>query len=182
MKTDILIVLFLLLSCTNNKNKRDSVSSELDVVHKEKYMMNNLYDSILNESKGGKMFLKFNKRDVIDLMIRLEEYDELAKLLSEDNNVDYVDFLTANKVKYLLSVRNGETKEEFIHKSLERIRDSISKSPNDYVLFLDYFSFKSFIDQKRELKKELDSIKKLKNLKDEEYGLLDELIDDLQSM
>lgn len=138
-----------------------------------------IYDSIKLDLDEDGFLLKYNRKDVINLFFKLEKYKEIKIVLNKQEKLNYEDTLTLNKVNFILSKQNGETGKEYIDKSLDLIRAKIIDKPNDYKLFLDYFSFKIFITKQVDLFHEIDSIQKVNfNFSKDEYDYWYKIIKD----
>ncbi|AWI25513.1 hypothetical protein HYN49_06160 [Flavobacterium pallidum] len=92
--------------------------------------------------------------------MNLNKYDELEKLLIEDENINtYYRKNTLNVVRYLKNFNRDKVKSQsYINENINRITDSIRKSPKDSLLYGDYFAMRMFLNGKAKTLVEIDSM------------------------
>ncbi|WP_306353297.1 hypothetical protein [Flavobacterium sp. '19STA2R22 D10 B1'] len=99
-----------------------------------------------------------NSLPIISLLLNLKKYNELEKLLINNNN-KYNRLNTLNTVRFLKLKDLDREKANFhIKKSIIMIQDTINKAPNDSLLYADYFSMKVLLIGKKNTLKEIDSM------------------------
>ncbi|WPO78017.1 hypothetical protein [Flavobacterium sp. KACC 22761] len=166
----IAISFLFFLSCTNQK--KDISNQDLNVLlnksireyfqTKDKRILNSAYE----ELKYNKDYVEIglsgnNSLPIISLLLNLKKYDELEQLLSKNNTInEYNRVNTLNIVKFLkINKKNKREANSYIYENIDRIKDSLKKTPRDSLLYADYFSMKMFLKGKKNALKEIDSMK-----------------------
>lgn len=101
-----------------------------------------------------------NSLPIISLLLNLKKYEELERLLISNNTINkYNRINTLNTVRFLkLKKINKIRANDYISESIVMIKDTISKSPKDSLLYIDYFSMRMFLIGKKNVLKEIDSM------------------------
>lgn len=165
----IYTTILLFLSCNRNSdmitNEKLNIllSENISKYHKTKdkkylifvYEKLSKNDDFKNHGLVGK-----NSLPIISLLLNLKKYDELEKLLANNTAINkYNRINTLNTVKYLKFKNNNiEKANSYIKESTKMIIDSLQKSPNDSLLYADYFSMRVFLVGKEKVLKEIDSM------------------------
>lgn len=170
----ILIVFLNLVNCSNKEqnkehsNMSDKAISDLILNYNNSGNIKYLEEAylILNNNEFKKNGLtKNNHRDIISILFNLKKYDELESLLSPFEEMNHFE-----KIKLLNTIRGLNVEKynpfetvNFFYENINLINDSIQKSPNDSLLYVDYFVNRMFIVGKKKTITEIDSMKNKSN-------------------
>ena len=101
-----------------------------------------------------------NSFPIISLFLSLKKYDELEKLLVNNNTINKYNRLnTLNTVRYFKFNKIDKKKANFyIIESINMIKDTLNRNPKDSLLYADYFSMRMFLVGKENVLKEIDSM------------------------
>jgi hypothetical protein len=170
MKTIICASLLFVLSCANtNKN---ITNEELNALLNKntmqyfqtkdrKYLVTAYEELKYNKDFKEQGLSGKNSLPIISLFLNLKKYDELEVLLTKNNTINKYNRLnTLNTVKFLKSKSKNKVKaNSYIYENIKRINDTLNKTPQDSLLYADYFSMRMFLVGKKGALKEIDSMK-----------------------
>ncbi|KIA95037.1 hypothetical protein OA93_19005 [Flavobacterium sp. KMS] len=90
----------------------------------------------------------------------MKKYDELEKLLQEDTILDkYQKEITSNLIKSLNNQKDMELSKKYIYKNIDLIQNKITSTPNDSLLYTQYFIMKLYLNGRDKTLQEIDSMK-----------------------
>ena len=171
MRYCLLIFVALAFSCANQKKRISDEQLNL-LLNKnllKYYETNNKKTLIkaykklsLNDHFNEKVLTGENSLPIISLMLILKKYDELERLLETNKTfAEYNRTNTLNIVRYL-RLRDNDSDKAFyyIDKNITMIKDSLIKSPQDSLLYADYFTMRMFLLGKEKTLIEIDSMRK----------------------
>lgn len=171
----ILISFLVLYGCqekTNNKTdftSTDKSLSELIFTYNTtgdiKYLEQG-YVILQNDKEFNKSGLtQDNYLNVIQVLFNLKRYSELESLLSSFDQMNHFERITLLNTIKGLNVDKYDPFEtvNFFYQNIDLINDTIKKSPNDSLLYVNYFVNRMFIVGKQKTLKEIDSMKNNQN-------------------
>jgi hypothetical protein len=162
-----LIICVILFSCNKKDNLKDANSLktanqyliEYYKTKNQKYLeksYKSLNESELYKEKG---ITKDNKELVLPLLMYLKKYDEIDALLQKDTLLDkYQKEITLNLVKSLIHQKDQKLSKKYIHKNINLIQNKITSTPNDSLLYTQYFIMKLYLNGRDKTLKEIDSM------------------------
>ncbi|KIC01577.1 hypothetical protein [Flavobacterium sp. JRM] len=163
-----LISCVILLSCNKKDNLNDTNSLKIANQYLTEYyktknqkFLEKSYKS-LNENTIYKEegITNDNKELVLPLLMYMKKYDELEKLLQEDTILDkYQKEITSNLIKSLNNQKDMELSKKYIYKNIDLIQNKITSTPNDSLLYTQYFIMKLYLNGRDKTLQEIDSMK-----------------------
>ncbi|OUL63584.1 hypothetical protein [Flavobacterium sp. AJR] len=163
-----LISCVILLSCNKKDNLNDTNSLKIANQYLTEYyktknqkFLEKSYKS-LNENTVYKEegITNDNKELVLPLLMYMKKYDELEKLLQEDTILDkYQKEITSNLIKSLNNQKDMELSKKYIYKNIDLIQNKITSTPNDSLLYTQYFIMKLYLNGRDKTLQEIDSMK-----------------------
>ncbi|MEA9412497.1 hypothetical protein [Flavobacterium sp. PL02] len=163
-----LISCVILLSCNKKDNLNDTNSLKIANQYLTEYyktknqkFLEKSYKS-LNENTVYKEegITNDNKELVLPLLMYMKKYDELEKLLQEDTILDkYQKEITSNLIKSLNNQKDMELSKKYIYKNIDLIQNKITSTPNDSLLYTQYFVMKLYLNGRDKTLQEIDSMK-----------------------
>ncbi|PQL95009.1 hypothetical protein [Apibacter adventoris] len=188
-------ILILILTCVSCQNKiSNQGSDEITLKNARKYL--NEYFTLSEEQEKkellSKSYKELNKNEdfkkngltksnfslAITILIYMKKYDDLERLLLKARNIpdSYNNTIVLNYVKYLKYYKKDKILSEgFIRNNVSLIHQQIGKTPEDSLLYFDYFRMKAYLNGKDKAIKEIDSMKKVNNNFSDffyDYGLI----------
>ncbi|MFT7251065.1 MAG: hypothetical protein ACI9FW_000784 [Flavobacterium sp.] len=174
MRLIIFFICFITISCSHKNN--DVNNEELNILINKasmKYFQtkNKEYlDSVYKNLKFNKDFRELglsgkNALPIITVLMNLKKYDELEKLLKSNKSINKYNRLnTLNIVKFFNYYnQDSVVAKKYLYKNIERYNDSLKKTPQDSLIYVDYFSTRMFLVGKKKAIKEIDSMKSENN-------------------
>lgn len=172
MKQKIIILASLLILFSSCFKTKENISNEnLNVLiyqnlskynstKDKKYLLASYYKLSNNKDFVEQGLVGKNSLPIISLLMNLKKYDELEKLLVSNTTINkYNRVNTLNTVRFLKLKNSDKNKANlYIKESIVMIKDTISKAPNDSLLYIDYFSMRIFLVGKKNVLKEIDSM------------------------
>lgn len=172
MKQKIIILTSLLILFSSCLKTKEYISNEnLNVLiyqnlskynstKDKKYLLASYYKLSNNKDFVEQGLVGKNSLPIISLLMNLKKYDELEKLLVLNTTINkYNRINTLNTVRFLKLKNSDKNKANlYIKESIVMIKDTISKAPNDSLLYIDYFSMRIFLVGKKNVLKEIDSM------------------------
>jgi hypothetical protein len=163
-----LISCVILVSCNKKDNLNDTNSLKIANQYLTEYyktknqkFLEKSYKS-LNENTIYKEegITNDNKELVLPLLMYMKKYDELEKLLQEDTILDkYQKEITSNLIKSLNNQKDMELSKKYIYKNIDLIQNKITSTPNDSLLYTQYFVMKLYLNGRDKTLQEIDSMK-----------------------
>jgi hypothetical protein len=170
MRNIIYISFLILFSCSNIEKEITNEQLNTLLVEsntkyfetKDKKHLLNVYEQLkLNEDFREEGLSGKNSLSIISLLLNLEKYNELENLLVENKSINNFNRLNIlNTVRFLKNKDKNRLKaNSYIYENIKIINDSLNKSPQDSLLYADYFSMRMFLVGKKGALKEVDSMK-----------------------
>ena len=172
MSKYMFFIFIFFFSCNRNEqyiNNKD-INSILNKSFKEFYdkkdkkILEQAYDSLQkNKDFQEKGLIGKNSLPIISLLMLLQKYDELENLLEANKTLNrYNRINTLNMVRSLKYSKKDRSKSDlYIYESINMIRDSLQKAPNDSILYADYFTMRMYLNGKVKALQEIDSMQKV---------------------
>ena len=179
MKHFLLIIVFFISSCTHRSNKNDIVKKIMSDFYINKNYIK--VDSVYNLVKNQQLEINSdNFSTILSLYFSLKKYDELDSILASKGYLIKDNFLrnqTVNLIRYYKNKNiNFDLSKSYIYININALKQKIYSNPYDSTLIIEYLQMKSKIVGIKKLKKEIDSLKRMKLFSGKYY---DNLINDI---
>ncbi len=179
MKHFLLIIVFFISSCTHRSNKNDRVKKIMSDFYINKNYIK--VDSVYNLVKNKQLEINSdNFSTILSLYFSLKKYDELDSILASKGYLIKDNFLrnqTVNLIRYYKNKNiNFDLSKSYIYININALKQKIYSNPYDSTLIIEYLQMKSKIVGIKKLKKEIDSLKRMKLFSGKYY---DNLINDI---
>lgn len=165
-----------ILSCNKEQVvKKDVFSSALNVYYTNNntHELDSLYLVLKKEINKKGLINQYNKSNVAIAFMILKKYDDLALLLKNQEKLSYNDQLTLNLLNFIIDKKAGNLNKSYINQNIKIIQDTLNKSKNDSLLYIDYFTMRMILNDYEKVEQEIDSMQYTnKNFSDEFYNIL----------
>jgi len=138
----LFVLVFIYVSCNNKQLLNDDIfitSLKSYYSSGNKTELERAYIVLKNNINDKDVLLEYDKKSVINTFMILKRYEELIILLKNQKFIDYNDKLTLNILNYIIEKKKGNEYTSFIKNNIKIIQDTLVKTPNDSLLYIDYF-------------------------------------------